>query len=125
MYDNVYENPEAPSEKVINEDICLDGWFIIQRRKREKERKEQQVNDMLGNGKVANSQEVFLMADSQQKAKEILDLNDPMSRSIIDQRNAAIDTSEGNLNFKELPDMKQERMITAVNAARTATKRRG
>jgi len=125
MYDNVYESPDAPSDKIVEDDVCLDGWFIMQRRKREKEKKEQQVNDMLGDGKVANSQEVFLMANSQDKAKEILDLNDPLSRSIIEQRNAAIDNTEGNMHFKELPDMKQERMISAVNSAKTATKRRG
>ena len=43
MYDNVYESSEAPDEKVIEDDDCLDGWFISQRREYEKEKKKRQV----------------------------------------------------------------------------------
>ena len=34
MYDNVYQSPDAPDEKIVEDDICLDGWFISQRRER-------------------------------------------------------------------------------------------
>ncbi len=39
MYDNVHESPEAPSDKLIEDDICLDGWFIHQRKKHENQKK--------------------------------------------------------------------------------------
>lgn len=56
MYDNVNENPERPNEKVIEDDDCLDGWFIFQRRKHEGEKKKREVEDMLSNSKVARHQ---------------------------------------------------------------------
>ena len=38
MYDNVYENPERPNEKVIADDDCLAGWLIALRRKQDKDK---------------------------------------------------------------------------------------
>lgn len=75
MYDNVYESPESPNEKVINDDDCLDGWFIDQRQKMEKHKKEQEVNSMITNPKIANAGEVYLVANSPEEAKEIHSLN--------------------------------------------------
>ena len=43
MYDNVYENSDAPDEKVIEDDDCLDGWFIHQRREYDKQKKKRQT----------------------------------------------------------------------------------
>ena len=40
MYDNVYESHERPNDKIIEDDDCLDGWFIVQRRKHEKDKNE-------------------------------------------------------------------------------------
>ncbi len=71
MYDNVYESPERPSEKVIKEDDCLDGWFIYENRKHESDKKKKQLESMIKNPKIANSQEVFLMAQDGDTAKNI------------------------------------------------------
>jgi hypothetical protein len=114
MYDNVYESHERPNDKIVEDDDCLDGWFIVQRRKHEKEKKQQEVDALTSNPKIANSQEVFVMASSQESANEIYDLNDPIAMSTIKQRNAQIDQvrdTTGGLDFRQLHDIKQDMAI--------------
>ena len=125
MYDNVYENPEAPKDEIIDDDDCLDGWFIKQRRKIQKEKKQSEIDSMISNKKIANSQEIFLVANSNEEAGEIYDLNNDYSRSIVRDRQRQITSSENGLNFKDLSDVSQQRMISAVNTARDAVKSRG
>ena len=38
MYDSVHESQDAPSEAVIADHDMLDGWFILQKRKRDKDK---------------------------------------------------------------------------------------
>lgn len=125
MYDNVYENPEAPKEEVIEDDDCLDGWFISQRRKYEKDKQKQQTDALISNPKIKNSQEIFVVANSQEEAQEIYSLNNDHMRAIIQERQQEIKSSAGNLHHKDLPDVRQERMMNAVNSARSAIKSRG
>jgi hypothetical protein len=108
MYDNVAESPEAPIEEIIADDICLDGWFIDQKKKQDKQKKQNQVDGMISNDKIKNSGEVFVMAQGGDDAKEIYDLNDGMARSTVKQRQAQIEGKEDMMNFKELADVKQD-----------------
>lgn len=73
MYDRIYEHPECPSDDIIEDDDALDGWMIIQKRKTEKDKKQQQLDSL--NPKLKNAQEVFLFANNQEEAQEILGLN--------------------------------------------------
>tara|TARA_R110001592_G_C12700538_1_gene706684 strand:- start:172 stop:543 length:372 start_codon:yes stop_codon:yes gene_type:complete len=107
MYDNVYESHERPNDKIIEDDDCLDGWFIVQRRNYEKDKKQQEVDALTSNPKIANSQEVFVMASNQESANEIYDLNDVVSRSTIHNRNTQIDEA-GSLDFRKLHDVQQD-----------------
>ena len=107
MYDNVYESSERPNDKIIEDDDCLDGWFIVQRRKYEKDKKQQEVDALTSNPKISNSQEVFVMASNQDSANEIYDLNDVVGISTIHNRNTQIDEA-GNLDFRKLHDIQQD-----------------
>ena len=73
MYDRVYEHPDCPSDEVIEDDDALDGWMIVQKRKTEKDKKQQQIDSL--NPKLKNAQEVFLFANSHDEAQEIVGLN--------------------------------------------------
>lgn len=117
MYDNVYESPDQPPEDVINDDDALDGWFIVERRKHEADKKQRAIDSKLSNSKIANSQEIMLMADNQEQANEIFDLNSDHARQVVRQRQSQIQTqAKGkNLHFKDLDDVKQERMMNATN----------
>lgn len=90
MYDIVYEHPEHPDEKVIEDDDCLDGWFIFQRRKHEKNKKAQETEDLIKNTKIKNSKEVFIVTRDKKEAEAINDLNNELSKTIISQRKQVI-----------------------------------
>ena len=119
MYDNVYESSEAPDEKVIEDDDCLDGWFINQRREYDKQKKKKQAEDMIKNPKIASSQEIFLMARDKQEAEKIYDINDPLVRSIIQDRQNTIKGSDKQIRFQEFNDIKQDIAMDRVQAARS------
>ena len=126
MYDNVYEAPECPKQEIIDDDDCLDGWFIFERRKREKEKKQREADNLVSNPKIANSQEIFLMAGDQEQAREIGDLNTDHAKMIVKQRNQQIEQAEsGQIHFKNLTDVQQERHIAATQAGIAQTKSRG
>ncbi len=125
MYDSVYDNPESPVSGIIEDDTCLDGWFISQRRKREQQQKENQVNDQIKNEKIANSQEVFIMAKNKEHAEDIYSINSDRGRQIIKGRQDQLANEKGGLvKVGELSDVKQGLQMDAVNAARDAIKRR-
>ena len=73
MYDRVYEHQDCPIDDVIEDDDALEGWMILQRRKHDAEKKKQQVDNI--NPKLKNAQEVFVMANNQQEAQEVIELN--------------------------------------------------
>lgn len=115
MYDNVYEHPESPSEKIINDDDCLDGWFIVQHRKYEKDKKKSEVDAMLSNEKIANSGEIFLMAKNQEDVNNIYDLNDPVSRNTIKSRETQLQSRDEStdIKFTDLQDVRQNMILQA------------
>jgi hypothetical protein len=118
MYDGVYESNESPHEKVIEDDDCLDGWFIVQRRKYEKDKKQREVDNMITNPKIANSQEVFVMADNQQAANEIYGLNDPLARATVHNRKQTISNADGEqISFTNFEDVRQDIAIESHKAA--------
>ncbi len=114
MYDNVYENPEAPPESVINDDDALDGWFIVQKRKYEKDKKAAEADGLLAGSKNANAQEVMLMAKSKEDVEDIYALNSDRQRKTIQSRQSQISETEGDLHFKDFEDVKQDRAINAI-----------
>ena len=122
MYDNVYENSDAPDEKVIEDDDCLDGWFIHQRREYDKQKKKRQTEDMIKNPKIANSQEIFLMANDQEEANKIFDVNHPAVRGIIKDRQNTIQGAGKQIKFTELNDIKQDIAMESMQAAKSKIK---
>lgn len=86
MYDNVYESSECPSDKIIDDDDCLDGWFIDQRRKGEKAKKEHEANTFTQNKKIANAGEVFMVASNPEEIANIASYNNAQTRNIKKNR---------------------------------------
>lgn len=125
MYDNIYEHPESPNEKIIEDDDAIDGWMIKMKRENDKQKKQKEVDALTSNPKIANAQEVFVMARDQQNAEEIYNLNNPVARQTIRDRNNQIANNEGNLNFKQLTDIKQDIQIQSHKQAMNTTKGRG
>jgi hypothetical protein len=99
MYDNVYESTESPPEKVIEDDDCLDGWFIEQKRKHEKFKKDQEADSFTNNKKIANAGEIFLMAESDEEANYVDGFNSPHARNIKNERMGMV---KGKTNVQDI-----------------------
>lgn len=102
-YDGIHESPDCPPQDVIDDDDCLDGWFIFQSRKRKSEANKTQTEDMIGNEKVKNSDNVFVIANSDKQVQAIHDANSPDSKDIKKRRSEAIKT-QGTISHEKLPD---------------------
>lgn len=115
VYDSVYESQECPSDSVIEEDDMLDGWFIVQRRKRQNEQEKNELDGLVGNDKIKNCKEIFIMAQTPDDARKINNLNDPYAKMIKKQREGILakgqEVSEANL-----PDVKQDLMMMQQQA---------
>ncbi len=105
MYDNAYQSPEAPSDDVFEDDDMFDGWMIDQKRLREKDQKQKQVDTL--NNVPDKAQEVFVFAPTKEDAERVYDLNDTTSRMKIKQRQKFID-AKGEVEAKDLPDTQME-----------------
>jgi hypothetical protein len=90
IYDNVAESMDCPSEDVINDDDMLDGWFIDQKNKREKESKKDIISDKIKSGKINNSNHVFVVANDEE-AGDLAIANGPiMPEQLIDNQPGVI-----------------------------------
>ena len=107
MYDNIQESMECRNKDVIEDDDMLDGWFIVQNRKREKEKLEKEFDENLKNAKIKNSSEVFVVAKSKEHIDNINKLNSDKSKQIIKQRSKLID-EKGTVNQEDFQDEKMK-----------------
>jgi hypothetical protein len=105
MYDNIQEHHECPSDGVIKDDDVLDGWFIVQRKKREQEKLEGEVNGELTNDKIKNAHEVFMIPDGDEKLQKINSMNNDTARMFKKQREKLIE-HRGSVDQGEFFDEK-------------------
>lgn len=109
MYDSIGESPDAPSDKVINDDDMIDGWLILQRREREQAKKQSVAEEMIGNERIANSDEVFIVAKSDEDLENISSLNDTRGQAIKQQREGYLVPGEqGPTKHQNLPDVARD-----------------
>ena len=95
MYDNIQESMDCPSDDVIEDDDLLDGWFLVQKQKRDKEKAETEFDNTMNNPKLSNADDIFLMAGSQKDAEKIDSLNDIHGQMTKKERAAAIKHTGG------------------------------
>lgn len=105
MYDNVQESMDAPNQSIMEDDDALDGWFIVQSRKRDKERKEREFEDKHSNSKVKNASEVFVVAGDDDDADSIESMNSYQSKMVKKER-ASLISKAGNVTQNEFMDEK-------------------
>jgi len=112
MYDNIQESLDCPSNDVIEDDDMLDGWFIIQNRKRQKERAEKEFEETT-NQKIKNSSEVFIMSKDKKDKDRVESMNDINAKNIIKQRQNLINR-RGSVEQQQFFD-EQLKMQTKQN----------
>jgi hypothetical protein len=105
--DSIREHLEAPTEEVMCDHDALDGWILYQHDKIAKEKKKKHIEEKYGlNSK--SGQEVFLMTNTQEETKEIFGLNDPSIRQDIQEMKKAVNSTDKNINWAELPHVKRQ-----------------
>lgn len=118
IYTNVHENPDCPNDDIINDDDMLDGWMIVQSRKRAEEKREKTGDEIVKNlsYKYGNANEVFLPANSTEQVQNIGKLNSAKSKMVKQQRQQFID-KYGQVGAGKLPDEIFERTLQANRAS--------
>lgn len=106
IYDNIYESPECPDDEIIEDDDALDGWMILQKRKRDGGKAQHKADSLLKNPKIRGAQEIYLMANTVEDAKAIDDLNDPGAKATKRKREALL-KKKGVVHELEMPDTSQ------------------
>jgi hypothetical protein len=107
MYDNIQESMDCPTDDVIEDDDMLDGWFLLQADKREKDREERAFEEKTQNDKIKNSDEVFVMSD-RENARNVMNMNDVGGKVSIRQREAVLRRNAGRTT--EQGEFADERM---------------
>lgn len=91
VYDNIQESLDCPSKEVIDDDDILDGWFIVQHKKREKDKLEKEFEASTKNNKIKQSSEVLIMAKNHEIASKIQDINTVEAKQVIKNREKVLE----------------------------------
>jgi hypothetical protein len=113
VYDNIYQHPDCPNEEVIDDDDALDGFLISDKRKRDKEKGLKASDELVSNERIKNSDEVFIVANTEDDAKKIQNLNDESVRRQIQKREKLIE-EKGIVKDEDLPDQRLKKQL-AIN----------
>jgi len=105
IYDNVQESIDCPPHDVIDDDLLLDGWFIFQRKKREKDLADRDFDSMTKNEKIKGADEIYIMANSREHAKQIHDMNSDHAKKVKSERGKVV-REKGKAYQHDFPDQK-------------------
>lgn len=116
LYDNIYESPECPPEEVLDDDDCLDGWLVVQGKKREQDKK-------AGHGykpgdKLNKADEVFIMVENEDDVARVQAMNSPEAIFRQQQRMTALKQAGGTLQEQHMPDSKMRVREVAMQQQR-------
>lgn len=105
MYDNIQESLDCPTNDVINDDDMLDGWFIVQSKKRDKEKAEKEFEEGVKSDKIKNASEIFMVANDAKDKDRIEGMNNVHGQTIKRQRSSLI-KQKGSVGQHEFMDEK-------------------
>ena len=111
LYDSIAESPDAPAERIIENDYALDGWLIKEKRKRDKDRNTERL-DGLAN-KHQGADEVFIVARSKEEREQIYSLNSGQAEFNVKKRMDEISKSDKPIKLEKFTDVKLKAMNQA------------
>jgi hypothetical protein len=106
MYDSIKDYTDCPADEIINDDDMLDGWLILKRQERENNMTQNQAGQLIKNDKIANSDEIYLVANTIDDAKKVDRLNTNFARDLKKKRFNFIE-KKGEVSEVSLPDVQQ------------------
>lgn len=117
-YDNIQESIDCPDKDVIDDNDLLDGWFILQSRERQNEKKKKLLNTSIGNAKIQNSSEVFMVGQSEEHVKAIQSMNSNYNQIVLNQRLAKIANTHASVDICDFEDKKLDAIQEAHKSQR-------
>jgi hypothetical protein len=107
QYDRIYSSPDCPSETVIEDDDALDGWMLVQKKKRKEEQNKTEAERKITSEKIGQAGEVFIFAENEKEAEKIESLNS-MESKIKKQIRISEIKKKGAVDEAMMPDVIQE-----------------
>lgn len=108
VYESIRNHSECPANEVFEDDDLLDGWMIIQRRKRDSELNKRQGDNIVGNEKIRNAPEQFLVT-SPDKVGQVIGMNDREGLMNFKQRMKTIENAKGeDVPESAMPDTQRD-----------------
>jgi hypothetical protein len=107
MYDNIHESIDCPSKEVIEDDDMLDGWFLIQAKKRDSKTAEQEFDKSVKSDKIKKSGEVYVMANNKKQVDRVNSLNSTGAKMDKQQRMDLI-KNQGSVTQDKFTDVKRD-----------------
>jgi hypothetical protein len=107
LYDGIHENPDCPSDDVVQDDDLFDGWLIFERRKRETEKNKNSAEEY-----NTNADEIFIPVETQEDQARVDGLNDPTSQMVVKQRHNQIQEAE-SIKHADLADVRRDLQMQA------------
>ena len=124
LYDNIHESIDCPPTDIVNDDLLIDGWLILQSRTREKDKATKLMGDDAHKGSnKPGLQEVYIPADTSEDAQRIHDMNDTQTRFQKRQREKMIAT-HGEVDETKMPDSQLAMRQQALQEILDKSKRR-
>ena len=115
LYESLHEHPSPPGDELVCDDDAFDGWLIIQKRERERQRRESTAEAALSGIKLPDSGEIFLVAETNEDLQNIEALNGPQAQAIKRERLAYI-ANKGEVEEQHMPDSRREIHMMANRA---------
>jgi len=112
LYDRVYESSDCPDDEIIEDDDILDGWMIIKRRERNDNAIKRRGENTLKNDRIANSDEIFIVANSNDDIRRVDSMNDNVGKLLKKQRSNVL-LKEKEVKDTDLPDIKLKYVTAA------------
>lgn len=120
-YDSIYKSYDKPSDEIIQDDIAIDGWSIVEKRKRKEEEKKKNAEKMLPDN-MKNAGEIFIPAKNPKEVSDIMSLNNPASLDKIKSLSRDLQR-EGAVEESQLTSTRRELQMQAVQMSKNNRRR--
>jgi len=108
MYNNVRQHPECPSDEIIDDDDALDGWFLLQKDKKKKEKIKNSLLKKVG-GKIKDHSSVFIVTQNEEERKAIWEMNDVEGKRTLKAIDKTMEERKGEkIAWQDIPIIRQQ-----------------
>lgn len=106
FYDSIGESADPPTDEVVEDDTALDGWLILQGRKRKEDSKRKEAEKLLPKNNQ-NAGELFIIGKSKEEMDQIMSLNDGYGKHAINSLKNDLN-QKGEVRESDLTRVRQE-----------------